>query len=117
MSPLDNILLDRFGVEQGRIQAKGKDEYYLEVNSGGDYTWKGKKYSGQAVRVNSKETVIGDIKEANPWNGQMVELGDEHYQRIVSKATHEINASVTEDAGPTVGMNPSYYFGKLLNTI
>ncbi|WP_437922097.1 hypothetical protein [Sphingobacterium sp. LRF_L2] len=111
MAPWDKILLDRFGVEQGRIDAKGDNEYYLAVNSGGDYTWKGKKYSGQAIKVNSKETVIGDKKEENPWDGNMVSLGDDHYRSLVSSRTDEVEDGIDDYSSATMSLNPSSYAG------
>lgn len=89
----------------------------MAVNSGGDYSWRGKGFISQAVRVNSKETVVGDLKERNPWNGNMVALGDDHYRSLVSGRTDEIESGFNETPDLSGEMGPSFNVGKLVSTI
>jgi len=83
----DKILLNQYGDEQRRIKESGLDEYYMEVNSGGDYKWISGNLSKSAIRVLSPESVKGDPRET-PFTGVLNETFTKDVQKtMIDEAT------------------------------
>ncbi len=79
-APQDDILLDENGNEIFRIENDQIDRYFIDID-------------GTYVQVNSINTVKGDPKSQNPWNGCSVVCLVEDLKKIVAEATEGIEES------------------------
>jgi RHS repeat-associated protein len=109
----DHIYLNREGNEIARVKKDGPDRYFVGVEScdasGSSCT--------DYIEVNSPETVKGDLKERNPWNGNIVDLNEDDLRALVSGRTGAIEKEVAESAGPYGSMNPAYSLGRTYSKI
>jgi len=98
MAPDDHIILNAQGEEIDRIKQTGPDRYFVRYeasNSSG-------KTNVKTIEVNSPETVKGDLKERNQWNGKIEDLDENELRDLVSSRTDPIESKLSQlqDAYP-----------------
>lgn len=92
----DHIYLNSSGDEIGRVENDEPDRFFVESTSC--------DASGNECRdfleVNSPQTVKGDPKSQNPWNGSTVNLDADKLKDKISGVTDKINDDNLKEIGP-----------------
>jgi hypothetical protein len=108
-SPSHNIILNSKGDEISRNKSEGGNRYFVQYKTDDGNT--------EEIEVNSPETVKGDLKEQNLWNGNIVDLDEKKLRELVSSRTDPIIQETSGLKNPATGTNPSVYALKLLKAI